>query len=154
MHYIHIQLAADDVYVPKRSLLRKWASAALNRKIKAGEITLRIVDDNEMRELNETYRQKKGLTNVLSFPFTTHDAVELETPILGDIVICAAVVNREAEEQNKSPDAHWAHMIIHGIFHLLGYDHVEDREAAIMESLEIEIMQQLGYENPYETGEE
>lgn len=118
--------------------------------MESAEITLRIVDGKEMAKLNETYRQKKGLTNVLSFPFTTPDEVKLDIPILGDIVICAEVVSREAEEQNKTPESHWAHMIIHGVFHLLGYDHAETREAEIMESLETEIMQQLGYNNPYE----
>jgi len=150
---IDIQLATDHDYIPRPSLLRKWAKFALGRKIKSAEITLRIVDGKEMKDLNETYRQKKGLTNVLSFPFTIPDEVKLDIPILGDIVICAEVVNREAEEQKKTPEAHWAHMIVHGVFHLLGYDHEEDSEAQIMETLETEIMQQLGYKNPYETGE-
>ncbi len=150
MYQINIQLAADKTLIPKRSLLRKWASCALARKTAAAEITIRIVDGEEMRALNATYRQKNGLTNVLSFPFTVPEVVKLEIPILGDIVVCAEVVNREAHEQEKSSESHWAHMIIHGVFHLLGYDHETDKEAEIMEGLETEIMQRLGYNNPYE----
>jgi len=155
MYYINIQLAlGDDSFVPKRSLLKKWTKCALQKKTQSAEITIRIVDIMEMTELNETYRQKKGPTNVLSFPFTIPADVELDIPILGDIVICAEVVNREAEEQKKLPESHWAHMIVHGVFHLLGYDHELEREAVIMETLEIEIMQRLGYGNPYEAGED
>lgn len=153
MYCIDIQLAADKVLVPKLSLLRKWAKHALCSKLATAEITLRIVDAEEMATLNMTYRHKQGPTNVLSFPFTVPEEVNIDIPILGDIVICAEVVNREAEEQGKSQEAHWAHMIVHGIFHLLGYDHESDREADVMEALEIEIMQALGFSNPYESGE-
>lgn len=153
MHSIIIQFAADKMLIPKKSLLRKWAKQALTRKTDSAEITIRIVDSKEMSELNSTYRQKTGVTNVLSFPFTIPESVKLDIPILGDIVICAEVVNREAEEQAKSQESHWAHMVIHGVFHLLGYDHETDKDAAVMESLEAEIMQSLGFTNPYETGE-
>lgn len=153
MHSIIIQLATDKNLAPKRSQLRKWAIAALNKKIASAEVTIRVVDENEMTELNSSYRQKSGATNVLSFPFTVPEEVEFDIPILGDIVICADVVNREAEEQHKSRDAHWAHMIVHGIFHLLGYDHIIDQEAEIMESLEIQVLKTFGFENPYECGE-
>jgi len=155
MYTIIIQLVTHNTDIPKRALLRKWAKCALSRKIDSAEITIRVVDTEEMSELNSTYRHKKGPTNVLSFPFTVPQEVEAEIdiPILGDIVICADVVNREANEQLKSPEAHWAHMIVHGIFHLLGYDHETDKDAGIMESLEIEIMQTLGFANPYEPGE-
>jgi len=154
MYSIIVQFAADKTLVPKTSLLRKWAKCALSRKTKSAEITIRIVNSAEMSKLNSTYRQKNGLTNVLSFPFTVPEEVQLDIPILGDIVVCAEVVNREAEEQCKSQESHWAHMIIHGVFHLLGYDHETDKEAEIMESLEAEIMQSLGYANPYETGDD
>jgi probable rRNA maturation factor len=154
LYTIIIQLAADKNLAPKKSLLRKWAIQALSKKIESAEVTIRIVDCEEMSELNSTFRQKNGVTNVLSFPFTMPEAVQIDIPILGDIVICAEVVNREAQEQGKDKQAHWAHMIIHGVFHLLGYDHETEKDADIMESLEIEIMQSLGYENPYETGED
>lgn len=154
MHHIDIQLIADKTLVPKKSLLRKWAKTALNRKIDSAEVTIRIVDVDEMTELNSTYRHKQGPTNVLSFPFSAPEGIDFDVPLLGDIVICAPVVNREAQEQNKSQEAHWAHMIIHGIFHLLGYDHETDSDAEVMETLEIEIMQSLGFDNPYHLGED
>jgi probable rRNA maturation factor len=147
---IVIQLAADKTLVPKKSLLRKWARQALSKKTDSAEITIRIVEEDEMTELNSTYRQKNGSTNVLSFPFTIPAEVQLDIPILGDIVVCAEVVNREAKAQEKPQEAHFAHMIVHGVFHLLGYDHENDTDAEIMESLETEIMQSLGYPNPYE----
>lgn len=150
MYSIIIQLAADKALVPKKSLLRKWAIQALSKKIESAEITIRIVDEDEMRELNSTFRQKDGLTNVLSFPFSIPDEVQLDIPILGDIVICADVVRREALEEAKSEESHFAHMIVHGVFHLLGYDHENDRDAEIMETLEADIMQSLGYKNPYD----
>ena len=139
--------------MPKKSLLRKWIKQTLHKKMESAEITLRIVDKDEMTQLNSTYRFKNGPTNVLSFPFDLPANIDIDIPILGDIVICADVVNSEAEDQHKSQEAHWAHMIVHGVFHLLGYDHEDDKEAAMMESLEIETMQSLGFNNPYEIGE-
>lgn len=151
MFSINIQCAVDKALVPRRALLRKWALAALSRKTETAEITLRIVDVSESTTLNSTYRQKQGPTNVLSFPFTLPEEIQLEIPLIGDIVICAEIVNREAKEQHKSQEAHWAHIVVHGVFHLLGYDHELDSDAAVMESLEITILQDLGFDNPYET---
>lgn len=154
MHQIIIQYIGDKKLVPKSSLLRKWATKALDTEYDAAEITLRIVDPEEMTELNSTYRHKKGPTNVLSFPFDAPDDVDMPLPLLGDIVICAEVVNKEAEDQNKDPEAHWAHMVVHGVFHLLGYDHEKDKDAKIMEELEIKTMAALGFTNPYEFGDD
>jgi probable rRNA maturation factor len=154
MYSIIIQLAADQTLVPKKSLLRKWAKQALSKKVESAEVTIRVVGESEMSSLNATYRRKKGPTNVLSFPFNMSEEIQIDIPILGDIVICAEVVNREAHEQHKSLESHWAHMIVHGIFHLLGYDHETDKDAELMETLEIEIMQSLGFANPYESGED
>jgi probable rRNA maturation factor len=156
MYKIIIQYAVAKNAAPTSSLLRKWAKKALSRKVESASVTIRIVDVEEMSDLNSTYRHKKGPTNVLSFPFSIPNdiGIDIDMPILGDIVICADVVDREAREQNKVREAHWAHMIVHGIFHLLGYDHETDREAEVMESLEIEIMQALEFPNPYETGED
>ena len=151
---INIQHIADKAFAPKASLMRKWATCALSRKMAAAEITLRLVDTEEMTTLNSTYRHKKGPTNVLSFPFSMPGAIPEDVPFIGDIVICSDVVNREATEQGKEPAAHWAHMIVHGIFHLLGLDHVSDAEASVMEALEIETLQTLGFPNPYLTGED
>jgi probable rRNA maturation factor len=154
MYHIIIQHAADDAPAPKSSLLRKWAKAALSQKTESAEVTIRIVTTPEMTHLNKTYRYKDGPTNVLSFPFETPKEVDINIPILGDIVVCAEVVNREAIEQGKPFEAHWAHMIVHGVFHLLGYDHENDADANTMETLEKNVLKNLGFENPYHvTGE-
>lgn len=154
MHHIIIQWATDKLACPSSQLLRKWAKQALKDKADDVEVTLRIVDVMEMTMLNSQYRKKDGPTNVLSFPFTTLPGVELDTSILGDIVICADVVNREAKEASLTPDAHWSHMVVHGILHLLGHDHQQDDEAAIMEALEIKILAKLGFANPYTRGDD
>ncbi len=114
-------------------------------------MTVRIVELDEITLINEQYRQKTGPTNVLSFPFEAMPGMpaELQESELGDVIVCAAVVKAEAAEQGKSPVAHWAHMIVHGTLHLLGYDHLHDREAEEMESLEITVLAGLGYANPY-----
>ncbi len=111
------------------------------------ELTIRLVDSEEIRTLNRDFRQKDKTTNVLSFPF--ENSVELDVPLLGDIVICAEVVYNEAQIQHKDPEEHWAHMVIHGTLHLLGYDHIDEKEAEEMEALEITILTDLGYTNPY-----
>ena len=154
MYNITIQFASDKKRAPKPARLRQWAEKALENQMESAELNIRIVDINEMSKLNSVYRRKNGPTNVLSFPSAIHDEVELETPILGDIVICTEVVNSEAREQQKSEEAHWAHMVVHGVFHLLGYDHESNNEAEIMESLEKQVMRDLGFKDPYEVGEE
>ena len=110
-------------------------------------MTIRIVGTEESAELNETYRSKKGPTNVLSFPWGDHD--EDHRLLLGDIVICDAVVLTEAAEQQKSPEAHYAHLVTHGLLHLLGYDHENDADAEVMEGLETKLMLTLGYPDPW-----
>jgi probable rRNA maturation factor len=149
MYQITVQQAANKSLSPKVSLLKEWATKAMQSEVKSAELTIRIVDVEEMTNLNLTYRNKQGPTNVLSFPFELPTDIQLEIPILGDIIICAAIVNEEAQEQKKEVNAHWAHMVVHGSLHLLGYDHENDDEANIMESLEIAILQQLGFDNPY-----
>lgn len=114
------------------------------------ELTIRIVDEVEAQQLNETWRQRTGPTNVLSFPYECPECIE-NLGLLGDIVICAPLVAREAAEQQKSGHAHWAHLVIHGTLHLLGYDHTDDSQAQAMENLEIRILHNLGYPNPYHT---
>jgi probable rRNA maturation factor len=154
MYHIIIQQISDKTLSPKASLLKKWAKLALSKVIEQGELTIRIVDPHEMKELNATYRHKDYATNVLSFPFSMPEEIDMAIPLLGDIVICADVVNKEAQEQHKTQEAHWAHMIVHGIFHLLGHDHEKEDEAKIMEALEIETLQALGFANPYEIKDE
>ena len=143
---IHIQRACTSEESPDEASIRHWVTAAL-RTTDALELSIRIVDEQESAQLNRQYRENPGPTNVLSFPF---DAVVPEPlPILGDLVICAPVVVQEATQQNKSINAHWAHMIIHGVLHLLGYDHSNEKDSEIMESLETEILLGLDFPEPY-----
>ena len=149
MHRILIQRAERNLSAPNSTDLRLWAKHVLREKTSAGELTIRIVGKNEMTSLNHTYRQKNYPTNILSFPFEMPDDVALDIPLLGDLVVCADVVNQEAIDQGKTPPDHWAHMIVHGTLHLLGYDHEIDADAVIMEAEEIRILQSLGINNPY-----
>jgi probable rRNA maturation factor len=126
--------------------MQRWAEAAVKRE--SAEIVIRVVGSEESAELNEHYRLKAGPTNVLSFPFEPPPGVA--TDILGDLVICAPVVEKEAVEQRKPLVAHWAHLIVHGVLHLQGFDHIEEHEALTMESEEIAILNGLGFSNPYE----
>lgn len=152
MYHIAVQYAADERLAPKSVELSHWAEAALQNNIDEAELTIRIVSEEEMTELNSTYRHKNKPTNVLSFPAPPD--IRDQAAILGDIVICASVVNAEADEQNKTQKAHWAHMTIHGVFHLLGHDHENDQEAEEMEALEINVMKTLGFPDPYATGDD
>jgi len=145
---LQIALDATGYQLPAEEQIRQWLSAALDGRLAAAEVTVRIVDEVESEQLNQQYRHKQGPTNVLSFPFESD--VPMEVRLLGDIVICAPVVAREALEQHKDPLSHWAHMLIHGTLHLLGFDHHTDREADAMEQQEIRLMQGLGFTNPYE----
>ncbi|MGP4123748.1 MAG: rRNA maturation RNase YbeY [Sodalis sp. (in: enterobacteria)] len=145
---LDLQLACDDRRnLPAEADFLHWLQGVLPLFRDCAEVTVRLVDEAESRKLNLTYRAKDRPTNVLSFPFETTPEVEL--PLLGDLVICRQVVEREAQQQGKALDAHWAHMVVHGSLHLLGYAHILDEEALEMESLETEIMQQLGYTDPY-----
>ncbi len=123
--------------------LRRWARAALGRR--GGEVTVRVVGGAESRALNKRYRNKDRPTNVLSFPYD-------EPGVLGDVVICAAVVNREAREQGKTAAAHWAHMVVHGVLHLLGFDHIRPGDAKVMENRERAILARLSFPDPYKIG--
>lgn len=145
---VDLQIATENIEdLPTEEQIVQWATAAVQPEGNEVEMTVRIVDEAESHELNLTYRGKDRPTNVLSFPFECPDEVEL--PLLGDLVICRQVVEREAVEQDKPLMAHWAHMVVHGSLHLLGYDHIEDDEAEEMESLETQIMQGLGFDDPY-----
>lgn len=146
--FVDLQIATENIEgLPTEEQIVQWATAAVQPEGDEVEMTVRIVDEAESHELNLTYRGKDRPTNVLSFPFECPDEVEL--PLLGDLVICRQVVEREAAEQEKPLMAHWAHMVVHGSLHLLGYDHIEDDEAEDMESLETQIMQGLGFDDPY-----
>lgn len=146
--FVDLQIATENIEgLPTEEQIVQWATAAVQPEGDEVEMTVRIVDESESHDLNLTYRGKDRPTNVLSFPFECPDEVEL--PLLGDLVICHQVVEREAAEQEKPLMAHWAHMVVHGSLHLLGYDHIEDNEAEEMESLETQIMQGLGFDDPY-----
>ncbi len=134
---------------PDEDDIRRWIEAVLAAEAETAEVelTVRIVDEAEMAELNARYRHKTGPTNILSFPFEAPPGVELN--LLGDLVIAAPVVQREAREQGKTETAHWAHMVVHGTLHLLGYDHLKPAEAEDMEAREINILHELGFSNPY-----
>ncbi len=145
---IAVQRPSRQSGLPTVKQLRDWARLALEDADPQCELSLRVVDEAEMSELNRAYRGKRGPTNVLSFPAEMPPGLPL--PLLGDIVICAPVVTHEAAEQGKSEMAHWAHMVIHGCLHLLGHDHLKDTEAVRMENLEIALLARLGYPNPYQ----
>ena len=138
----------NDGEPPSPDLIQTWVEAVLSGQRDEAELTVRIVDTDEIQQLNNTYRHKDKSTNVLSFPFEQPEGID-ELPLLGDVVICASVVESEAIQQAKPSDAHWAHMVVHGVLHLLGYDHIEDQEAEEMESLEIQVLEKLGVSNPY-----
>lgn len=146
--YLDLQLAVeDDSQLPSEQDFQSWLDYTLTQFQPDSELTIRIVDSEESHQLNHDYRGKDKPTNVLSFPFEVPPGVEIN--LLGDLVICKQVVEDEAVQQQKPLTAHWAHMVVHGSLHLLGYDHIQDEEAEEMESLETEIMQGLGFEDPY-----
>lgn len=156
---VDVQIALDEdsgIAIPNKDQIQQWANQAVvnarKKNLENARMTVRIVNEDEITELNSVYRHKNKVTNVLSFPFVLPPGIPGEELLntLGDIAVCAAVVNREAEEQNKVLTAHWAHMIVHGTLHLLGYDHQVEHDAQEMEGLEIAILAELGFENPYQ----
>lgn len=157
---VSIEVASTAKSLPTEQQIRQWVEAVLQGRLDEAELGIRIVDEDESAELNQTYRNKPGPTNVLSFPFempelpeglATAEEDEIPANLLGDLVICAPVVAREAAEQGKPEAAHWTHMVVHGVLHLLGYDHLDLGEAAEMEGLERQILAGLGLADPYES---
>lgn len=144
---LEVQYAIDDASLPDEPQLQLWVNTALQSLLDEGELCIRITNAAESQSLNHQYRGKDKPTNVLSFPFEVPEGVPVT--ILGDLVVCAEVVAREANEQNKALHHHWAHMIVHGCLHLLGYDHINDDEAEIMEQLERDILARLEIADPY-----
>ncbi|MDF1762730.1 MAG: rRNA maturation RNase YbeY [Oleibacter sp.] len=145
----HAEEIESSALLPTDEQLFLWANTAISSRcdFTEPELTIRLVDEEESQALNNDYRDKDKPTNVLSFPFEAPAHVPLE--LLGDLVICVPVVEQEAQEQDKALEAHWAHMVIHGCLHLLGYDHIKDDEADIMEALERDLLASLGYSDPY-----
>ena len=146
MSDVVIQRACTDD-APDDDALISWAETALSKEHNAGEVTLRLVDQTEMQSLNRTYRGKDKLTNVLSFPVEAD--IRSMHGLLGDVVMCPVVIDHEAREQCKERDAHYAHLVIHGVLHLLGFDHIEDEEAAEMEAMETRLLASIGIGDPY-----
>lgn len=143
------QVACDDGDLPSETAVEGWVAAALDGRREVAEVVVRVVGPEEGCRLNRDYRGRDYATNVLSFPFEAPPGLDEDLPELGDLVICADVVAHEAAEQAKPPSHHWAHMVVHGTLHLLGYDHMEEAEAREMESAEREILAGLGIPDPY-----
>lgn len=166
--YVDIQNTISSDSVPDKEKIESWVRLALITELTASEqkknneqlqvnseyeLTIRIVDKDEIHLLNKTYRHKDKVTNVLSFPyedFPVDVPLEIQVPLLGDLVICHDIVVQEAQQQNKSIEAHWAHMVIHGVLHLNDYDHINDDEAQLMEALEVTILKKLNIADPYQ----
>jgi probable rRNA maturation factor len=144
---LDLQVATEATNIPTEAELQRYLEAAVKPFQTEAEVTIRLVDEAESQQLNFDYRHKDKPTNVLSFPFQAPPGIEL--PLLGDLVICVQVVAQEALEQNKTLEAHWAHMVVHGCLHLLGFDHINDTDAEEMEAEEVQILQELGFADPY-----
>jgi len=144
---VYVQFAYKAKGLPSKHQIGKWARAALSGRRKHAELTVRIVDENEGAILNRQWRKARGATNVLSFP--SNEMEKYVPGLLGDIVLCAPVIMREADQQRKTPESHWAHMVIHGTLHLLGHDHARPEDAEKMEKLETSLLKRLGYPDPY-----
>ena len=149
---VDVQIAIEDLSVPASSDLALWVRRAIDAAggQRDGDVSVRVVDSTEMRQLNGEFREQDKTTNVLSFPAGDIDGLPMDAAIpLGDIVVCAAVVSDEAQQQGKTLDDHWAHMMVHGTLHLLGFDHENDEDAEAMEGLEIQVLTAHGIANPY-----
>lgn len=148
MNYLDIQIATAASDYPTEQQFQQWVDTVLTDQTVDSEIVIRLVDNAEIAELNHQYRQKTGPTNILSFPFEAPEGIEMD--LLGDLVISAPLIAEEASQQGKALLDHWAHITVHGVLHLLGYDHMEDDEAEQMEALEIKILSKLNIANPYQ----
>ena len=149
---VDIQIAVDDESVPNSDALVVWVSRAMQGAGRRGpaDVSVRVVSVTEMQQLNSEFRGQDKPTNVLSFPAGAIEGLPADADMpLGDIVVCAEVVRTEAREQGKTAEAHWAHMMVHGTLHLLGFDHENDGDAAVMESLETKILMDNGISSPY-----
>ncbi|WP_043594092.1 rRNA maturation RNase YbeY [Chromobacterium haemolyticum] len=146
---LSLEVRSQTAALPRPADLRRWSQAALQAGVKQAQVSILIVDADEGRQMNRDYRGKDYATNVLSFALNEGDPVP-GLPLIGDLVLCAPVVEKEAAEQNKPLQAHYAHLLVHGMLHLQGFDHEQDDEADTMETLETVIMQRLGYPDPYQ----
>ncbi|MDP3559172.1 MAG: rRNA maturation RNase YbeY [Legionellaceae bacterium] len=149
---IDVQQACECSLPVSQETLIHWASLPLSSETPI-ELTLRLVTRDEIQHLNHSYRKLDKPTNVLAFPSQIPDTIPQEVQFLGDVIICPSILDEEAEVLQRSKPAHWAHIIIHGILHLMGYDHHEPEETHLMQSLEIQFLASLGFENPYSSSE-
>jgi probable rRNA maturation factor len=149
-YYIDIQNATISPLAMNEEVITRLATLALRDHQQEAELTVRFVDPEEITYLNHTYRKKDKPTNVLAFPSELPDEIELECPFLGDVIICPEVLITESKELNKTLEEHWSLILIHGILHLLGYDHIKDEDAIVMQAIEIKLLSELGYANPYD----
>lgn len=153
---IELMNASSDTGLPSQKAFQNWTQTALTALDEAGhkplpsetELSIRVVDEEESAFLNDNYRHKAGATNILSFPYDGVQGTGIN--LLGDLAICAPLVRKEAKAQNKTEEAHWAHLTVHGVLHLNGFDHEQASAAEQMEALEISILDSLGYRNPYQ----
>ena len=147
---VDLQVASEHAFIPSETKMHCWVNTVtvLHKKNNM-EVSIRVIDEKESAMLNHTWRGKKGATNVLSFPAELPEDIPLA--LLGDLAICAPLIEQEAVAQHKTREAHWAHIVIHGTLHLLGYDHIKESDAIEMETLESHIMYKLGYPDPYNT---
>jgi len=148
MNTLELQIATEYRDYPSEQQFQFWVDTVLSDTSVDSEIVIRLVDNEESADLNQQYRHKSGPTNILSFPFEAPEGIDMD--LLGDLVVCAPLIAEEARQQGKPLLHHWAHITIHGVLHLLGYDHIEDGEADEMEALEIVLLNQLEIPNPYQ----
>ena len=153
---LDLQNAINSQQVPEKKSIENWISSTLtkiDKQFVQPEITIRIVSPEESQALNLQYREKNKPTNVLSFPFEAPEMIPVEEigELLGDLVICESILLQEAKQQNKSLESHWAHMVVHGVLHLLGFDHVDNKDAEKMEALEVKVLSDLGFKDPYQS---
>ncbi|MDP3705083.1 MAG: rRNA maturation RNase YbeY [Legionellaceae bacterium] len=148
-YHIDIQHASQEKIPIDDATLISWARLTLASVQESAEVTLRLVDCDEITQLNATYRKQDKATNVLAFPANLPPNIQLDCPLLGDVIICPDILKKESIELKKPLNAHWALIVIHGILHLLGYDHIDDKDATVMQALEIKVLAQLGFDNPY-----
>lgn len=149
MIILDIQNATKNKLPISDATLNRWVQLILASHKTPTELTLRFVFKEEIQDLNRTYRQQNKPTNVLAFPANLPDDIGLEHPLLGDVIICPDVLAEESQALNTTLESHWAHIVTHGILHLLGYDHIKEEDALVMEALEIDILKTMGFENPY-----
>jgi probable rRNA maturation factor len=147
---LDLQVSEKSEEPPSRDEFQQWVDLALIED-KTAQVSIRIVDEAESQSLNSEYRSKDKPTNVLSFPMELPEEIsrELDVTVLGDLAICLPIVEKEAKQQSKSLKAHWAHIVIHGMLHLQGYDHLSDADAEEMEAIEIKLLKKIGIDNPY-----